>query len=161
MTRPNRLSIAALVSDGERLAVELGAAHIARALGEAAGIPWEVDVLYASRWDDLPRGDEARVFVTSFLPELGTSGETWPVSVARMRAAYGALAETGMPVFICTIFRHVARTDEPESDSALRLRIRRFNLLAAEISRETRALSSTSTACWPTSAPEACKRTIA
>jgi hypothetical protein len=139
MTRPSQLSIAALVSEGERSAVNLGADHIARALSEAAGAPWAIDVSFASHWDEIPQGSGARIIVTSLLTELGACDESWPESAARMRAAYGSLTEGGAPVFICTIFRHVARTDEPKSDTALRLRIRRLNLLAAEISRETRA----------------------
>jgi hypothetical protein len=139
MTEPSRLSIVALVSDCERPAVDLGAAHIARAMSEAAGAPWAIDVSYASGWEELRRSTGARIILTSLLRELGASGETWPQAAQRLRTDYGALAEGGVPIFVCTILRHVARTEEPVSDSALRLHIRRLNLLATEISRESRA----------------------
>lgn len=139
MTNPSQISIVALVAEGERPAVELGAAHIARAMGQAAGTPWTIDVSFASDWHELLRSGEGQIVVTSLLTELGRSGETWPQSAERMRKAYGTLAQVGVPIFICTILRHIARTNEPEADAALRLHIRRLNFLAAEISRETRA----------------------
>jgi hypothetical protein len=139
LTKPSKISIVALVAEGERPAVELGAAHVARAMGQAAGTPWTVDVFFASHWDELLQCAEGQIVVTSLLTELGKPGETWPKSSERMRKAYGTLSQVGVPIFICTILRHIARTKEPEADEALRLHIRRLNLLAAEISRETRA----------------------
>jgi hypothetical protein len=139
MTGPSQISIAAFVADGERPAVELAAIHIARALSQAAGTPWTCDVSYASDKGELRRFKGAPIIVTSLLTELGVSDEPWPKAVDRLRAAYADLARGGVPVFICTILRHVARTEEPGADAAVRLHIRRLNLLAAEISRETKA----------------------
>jgi hypothetical protein len=139
MTKRSKILIVAFVTDGERPAVESAAGHITRAMGQAAGTPWWVDVSFASDCDELLRCGEGQIIVSSLLTELGRSDETWPKSVERLRKAYGALAQVGIPIFICTILRHIPRTNDPQADAALRLHIRRLNLLAAEISRETRA----------------------
>jgi hypothetical protein len=57
-----------------------------------------------------------------------------------LRTSYAALCEQGDPVMICTIFRHVEVADDPEKADQIRLRLRRLNLLATELSREYGAL---------------------
>jgi hypothetical protein len=136
MTEKSHISIAGFVSEGERAAVQLAASHIEQALSQAADVPWTCDCVFSPDMETLRRRSDAAIIVTSLLPELGTIEESWPRAEQRLRTAYAALCERGATVFICTILRHVGRDEEPEAAEALRIRIRRLNLLAAEISRE-------------------------
>jgi hypothetical protein len=132
------ISIAAFVSEGERASVQLAAGHIGQALSQAADIPWTCGCVFTPELESLGQGNAA-IIVTSFLPELKKTEEPWPQAEQRLRTAYATLGARGTPIFICTVLRHVGRDEEPESAAALRLQIRRLNLLAAEISRETGA----------------------
>jgi hypothetical protein len=76
------------------------------------------------------------MMVTSLLPELEKVGEPWLKAEQRLRADYAALSEAGVPVFVCTVLRHIGPDIEGERADALRLRIRQLNLLATEMSRE-------------------------
>jgi len=136
MTEKSHIPIAALVSEEERAAVQLAAAHLARALSQAAAVPWTCDCVFRPDIEALRPGGDAAIIVTSFLPELEKIEEPWPQAEQRLRAAYTALGERGIPVFICTILRHVGHDEKQEAAAALLLRIRRLNFLAAEISRE-------------------------
>lgn len=140
MTVPSHISIAAFVSAGERTAVRLAADHIAKALSKAAESPWTCECTFSPDLESLPQNGSAAMIVTSFLPLVEKDiEEPWPQVEQRLRSAYIRLSERGVPVFICTILRHVGDDETPESRAALRIRILRFNLLAAEISRETGA----------------------
>ena len=139
MTGTSQISIAALVSKSERAAVQLAADHIARALSQAAGVPWTCDCNFSPDMETLRQDSDTAIIVTSFLPELTKLGELWPQAEQRLRTAYATLCERGTPVFICTILRHIDCDEDLEAAAALRIRIRRLNLLAAEISRETGA----------------------
>ena len=139
MTRKPHISIAAFVSEGERAAVQLATRHLARALSQAADIPWTCDSVFSPDMETLRQGGDAAIIVTSFLPELGEIEEPWPRAEQRLRTAYAALGQRGVPVFICTILRHVVVDEGPDAAAALRIRIRRLNLLAAKISHESGA----------------------
>jgi len=139
MSEKSLISIAAFVSEDERAAVQLAADHIARALSQAANVDWKCDCVFCPDMKMLRQGKDAAIIVTSLLPEVAKLDELWPQAEQRLRTAYAALCEPGTPVFICTILRHIDHDVEPEAADALRLRIRRLNLLAAEISRETGA----------------------
>ena len=69
------------------------------------------------------------------LPDLWRQDTDWPTIEAQWREAASALRSgvmaQGIPVFVVTIFRHLA----PE-DSASLPRLRRLNLLAAQLSQE-------------------------
>jgi hypothetical protein len=138
MTDKSQISIAVWVSEGERAMVKVAADHLARALSGAAGVPWTCDGVFSPDFETLLRS-EAPIILTSFLPELEKMVEPWPRAEQRLRAAYAALGARGNPVFICTIFRHVGGEEESQRAKDLRIRTRRLNLLAAEISRESRA----------------------
>ena len=137
MTEKSHISIAAFVSEGERAAVKSAADQIARALSQAATVPWTCGCVFSPDMESLQRSDDGAIIVSSFLPELEAKDEPWPQTAERLRKAYAALSQRGSPVFVCTILRHVVSEDEPEIAEALRIRIRRLNLLAAEISHTT------------------------
>jgi hypothetical protein len=138
MTGKSHISIEAFVSESERAAVQLAADKIARALSQAAATPWTCDCVFSPGKESPPGQDgDGTIIVHSFLPELAAKDEPWPQTAERLRAAYTVLSQHGSPVFICTILRHVGSDEDPETAEALRIRIRRLNLLAAEISHET------------------------
>jgi hypothetical protein len=136
MSETSHISIAAFVSENERTAVQLAAGQIAQALSQAAKTPWTCDPIFVPDMEALQKENDAAIFMTSLVPELRKGEEPWPVVEKRLRKAYAALCERGNPVFICTILRHV---DGRADADGLRIHIRRLNLLAAEISRETGA----------------------
>ena len=66
--------------------------------------------------------------------------EPWPSVERRLRQSYQRLAGTeGAVIFLCTVLRHVTRSEGADQAELKRIRIRRLNLLAAELSRETGA----------------------
>ncbi len=138
MTEKNQISIAAFVSEGERPAVESAAPLLARALSQAADAPWRCDCVFSPDLKTVGQNHaDAEIIVTSLLPEVERNGESWPHVEQRLRKAYATLGAGGKPVFICTVLRHIGPEETPETAAELAIRIRRLNLLAAEISRET------------------------
>jgi len=137
MTGKAHFSIAAFVAEPERAAMNLAAGHLAQSLSKAAEAPWTCDCVFGADPTTFPKDGECAIIVTSFLPELENIAEPWPQTEQRLRTTYATLAERGIPVFICTVLRHIGSDVETETAEALRIRIRRFNFLAAEISRET------------------------
>src|SRR5450631_4533314 len=135
MTEKSHITLAAFVAENERAAIRSAATHIAKALSQAAETPWTCEGVFSSALESLPAGGENTIIVTSFLPQLENVDEPWPKAETRLRSAYAKLAESGAPVFICTVLRHVGGEPDPEKAQALLIRIRRLDLLAAEISR--------------------------
>jgi hypothetical protein len=139
MTGTSQISIVASVSESEQAAIQLAAGHMARAVSQATEVTWECDCVFCPEIEKLPPlGDEA-IIVTSLRPETEKLDELWLETEQRLRTAYATLSERNVPVFICTVLRHVSRDEDPEFADALRVRIRQLNLLAAVISHETGA----------------------
>jgi hypothetical protein len=132
------ISIDAFVSENERAAVHFAANHITQALSRVTKAPWACDATVRVDMEALKTGDAAMI-VTSLLPELEKLAEPWTEVEKRLRTTYAALGERGVPVFICTILRHIGNDVDPEVAEAIIVRLRKLNLLAAEISRETGA----------------------
>jgi hypothetical protein len=139
MTAKSHISIAAFVSEGEQAAMNLAAGHMAQALSKAAEVAWTSDCFFNADLEKIAQSGEGTIIVTSFLPQLEKLDEPWPEAEQRLRKIYATLGERSVPVFIATILRHVRGDAESELAEALKIRIRRLNLLAAEISRETGA----------------------
>jgi hypothetical protein len=134
MSDKKRLSIAAGVTANERAAVQVAADHLARVLGEADGKTWTCETTFADDPAALASGEGADLLVTSLLTEVARSTGPWAETEKRLRKLYAQLTESGTPVFICTVLRRAG-----DHDDALLVRIRRLNLLAADLSRETGA----------------------
>jgi hypothetical protein len=131
------LLIQAWVGETEEPAVRAAAALLATHLNAAAGAPHTVRCAFPTGIDTLDRSGETTIIVTSLLRDVDTD-EPWPETERRVRARYLALAEEGtFVVLICTVLRHLPAELPPAQTTARRVRIRRLNLLAAEISRET------------------------
>jgi hypothetical protein len=131
------IPIIALVSTSERAAVEAACGHIVRALSEASGQPWTCDCRFIDRPTDLQAHATRAILVTSLVSEV-EGQELWPDAEARVRRFYAGLCRRGDPVFVCTLLRH-AESDDPDLALHRRIRIRRLNLLAADISRQSGA----------------------
>lgn len=133
-----KITISASVTEGERAAVQSASSHIARALSQAAEAAWTCEPVFISDRVEPGTADSSGVMVTSLLPYV-ESNESWPETEKKLRAHYATLSESGVPVFICTVLRHVGSDVAPETAESRRVRIRRLNLLAADISRESGA----------------------
>ncbi len=127
------IPMAAFVAASEQAAVEAARGHLVRALG-AAGGEWAVDCQFVETVGELSEAAAGTVLVTSLLPEVDR-GEAWPETEARLREVYATLSGRGDPVFICTVLRHAGDGDRQVALER-RVRIRRLNALAAELSRE-------------------------
>lgn len=76
------------------------------------------------------------MIITSLLSEVAHHQEPWAETESRLRQSYLDLTSAdGAVVFLCTVFRHVASGES--GDQSQLIRLRRLNLLAAELSRET------------------------
>ena len=131
------IPVVAMVSAGERAALEVARGHVARVLGEVSATLWTCDCRFVDRPTDLQNAAAGTVLVTSLASEVD-GDEPWPDVEARLRGFFVGLCERGEPVFICTVFRHVG-SDDLDADLRRRVRIRRLNWLAADISRQSGA----------------------
>lgn len=126
--------IVAIAAETERAAIRRASGNIAQALSEATGKSWACDCRFIQGLDVQNPGISGSIVVTSLGSEVDAP-ERWEDAEPRLRKVYAELCEPGHPVFICTLLRHTGG-----SDSALamrrRIRIRRLNLLAAELSSE-------------------------
>ena len=126
--------IVAIAVETERAAIERACGNIARALSQATGKSWMCDCRFV-RELDLQNSDVAGSIIVTSLGSEVDAPERWEDAEPRLRKVYAGLCEPGHPVFICTVLRHTGDGD-PATAMRRRIRIRRLNLLAAEISRE-------------------------
>jgi len=130
------IPIKALVQANERSAVATMARTLEERLAQAAAEPATVTCSFADSFSDLQKPHEPSIIITSLLLETGNYQEDWAQLEGRLRARYAALAEDAASmVFVTTVFRHVSEGDTAQRE-LLRLRIRRLNRLAADLSRE-------------------------
>jgi hypothetical protein len=136
MSDPVIITIKAVVDSNERPAVERTASLLESSLSAAAGEPVAVRCQFEASLDALKGSAGPYVVIASLLPEVANHGESWAEVESRLRENYQALAGADdVVVFLCTVFRHVSSGDS--ADRSRLVRIRRLNLLAAELSRET------------------------
>ena len=127
----------AVVSAGERNALDAAAEQLHSCLSAASGGAWPVTTRIRESLAAIDPQDRAHAIVASLLPDL--AGEE-PIATidARWRDRLASLpAEVRSSVLICTIFRHVG--GPLESRPAIRERIRRLNLMAIQLSHDTGA----------------------
>lgn len=138
MSDPVTITIKAVVDSNEQAAVSLAASLLEKSLSAAAGDPVAVRCQFEPSLATLKASDESGIIISSLLPEVANYEESWTTVESRLRESYRKLAGTdGAAVFLCTIFRHVPSGSS--ADHSPLVRVRRLNLLAAEISRETGA----------------------
>jgi hypothetical protein len=130
------IPIKALVHANERSAITTMAGRLQERLTQAAAEPAAVTCSFAESFAELQKSHEPSIIVTSLLLETDNHQEDWVELEGRLRARYAALAEDAASiVFVTTVFRHVSDGDAAHREQ-LRLRIRRLNRLAADLSRE-------------------------
>jgi hypothetical protein len=136
MSNPVTIPVKAVVDTNERVAVGLAGTLLQSSLSSAASGPITVCCQFETSFEALKNAGDACVILASMLPEVNSHREPWAEVESRLRERYQALTSIdGAVVFLCTVFRHVSSGDG--ADQSRLVRIRRLNLLAAELSRET------------------------
>jgi len=130
------IPIKALVHANERSAIATMARTLQDRLTQAASEPAAVTCSFAESFSDLQKPHEPSIIITSLLLETDNYQEDWNEVEGRLRTRYAALAEDAASIiFVTTVFRHISEGDATQRE-LLRLRIRRLNRLAADLSRE-------------------------
>jgi len=135
---PNRdIRIQALVTGPDRSVVAKAAALIRDSLTQASNRSWTIDLGFASSTSVLETSNGPTVLIVSLLEELDRLDEPWTAVEARLWSKFRDLCDAaGGSVFVCTVLRHVHDDGDESVAAARRVRIRRLNLLTAEMSRE-------------------------
>ena len=138
MSSSTAFCIEAVVDDAERPALVATGEQLTECLQAASGSRPEIRLEFANSLDAIDAQAPATIIVASLLPEV-TRDEPIPSVEARWRRQLATL--TSLPVFLCTVFRHVPRhgAERPENRPAIIERIRRLNLLAVELSHDSGA----------------------
>jgi hypothetical protein len=135
MSKQVTIPIRAVVDINERAAVSRAAMLLESSLSAASGEPVTVRCRFEASLDALQGFEEPCILMISLLPEVANYRESWVEVEKRFRERCLALMSAdGAIAFLCTVFRHVATGDS--ADPARLVRIRRLDLLAAELSRE-------------------------
>jgi hypothetical protein len=138
MTASQPIVLQAVVSAAEQAAVRQAAEQLAASLTKVAGATYAVECAFPSTLDAVDRSVRPAILLTSLVGEVDTPGEAWPATEQRLRATYKTLCDDGrLMVFISTVLRQVPTDGPSDAAMARRIRIRRLNLLAPELSRET------------------------
>jgi hypothetical protein len=136
MSDPVTICVKAVVDSHERATLGIAATLLESSLSTAAGAAVTVRCQFETSVDGLNGSGEPCIIISSLLPELTNYQEPWSEVENRLRQRYQALMSAeGNIVFLCTVFRHVAIGDG--GDQLRRIRVRRLNLLAAQLSHET------------------------
>ncbi len=122
---------------------QAAARHLSQLLGAASGVNHQIRLNLRKSLDLREIAGEPGVIIISLLNEAGRAHADWAAVAARWRRQAAVLvAETSRPVFFCTVFRNVPAVESAPPgwtrDGVLE-RIRRLNLLAAELSQATGA----------------------
>jgi hypothetical protein len=131
------LSLEALVHDAERPAVIAAAELLSESLGRAASsASWPVQLSFRSLGASLPPEASPSAIILSLLPEVAAAGEPIADTEARWRPYLDALLAGGVPVFLCTVFRHLNDRPRDGGSSPVLERIRRLNRMALDLSHD-------------------------
>lgn len=130
------IQIEALTHPAEQPALVAAAEQLSEWLGAATGAAaWPVRLSLRPPGDAAAVAPGATVVIASLLPELGQPSAAGQDAPARWGGYLGALEASGAPIFICTIFRHVADRRPDGRATPLLERIRRLNRMAFDLSR--------------------------
>jgi hypothetical protein len=134
------IPIVAVVTPDERLVVERAAEDLADALSQATGQPWTCHCHFVPALNAVAPVPADSVIITSLGVSLARPDRPWMEIERELEQSYAALCQTGVPVLICTLLRHVGEEGDPGAVAHTRRRIRQLNLLATELSRAYGAL---------------------
>jgi hypothetical protein len=129
--------IEALVSEAERPGLVAAAEHLSECLGAAMeATPWPVRLGLRAPGGAIAADPAPTVVIASLLPEVARTNEPIDDTKARWRAYLSRLLESGAPVLVCTVFRHIADRAKAGAPSPTLDRIRRLDRMAADLSNE-------------------------
>jgi hypothetical protein len=134
------IPVLAAVTVNERAATEAAASHLANALSRAAGESWPVTCTFVSELAALSDAAPDTIIVASLQLVLAQTDTPWPSVEQELRRAFATLGETGNPVLICSILRHVPNEGDSEHSERIRRRVRQLNLLVTNLSHDYGAL---------------------
>lgn len=141
MTSPPLLLIEAVVDDAERAALVAAFEQLAECLNASSGILWPVRLRFRPSIEAIDLADRPAVVIASLLPAIAQDGESVSRTAETWRRQFSSLVQGKVPaIFVCTVFRHVADGSGDRrlaGPPAAAERIRRVNLLAAELSHDT------------------------
>jgi hypothetical protein len=126
-----RIQIAAFITEDERLALSAGEGFLGAALEAEA---FALACASVAEPAELVQAPAETIRLISLTTQLASLDVPWPVAQAELRTWVSEVAEAGDPVFVTTIFRCIPAAQDPEG--RLLTRVRRLNLLAADLSRE-------------------------
>ncbi|MFT9375396.1 SGNH/GDSL hydrolase family protein [Komagataeibacter saccharivorans] len=129
-----QIHIATFVTENEQPTISRTMSLLRKGL-EAEGA--SVSHMVATDYDSLLAMPAGSLRVMSMAHELTNTHVPWVQVAHTLDQRCALLCERGDPVMITTVFRHVDIPDEDDGgySHALRIRIRRLNFLAAELSR--------------------------
>jgi hypothetical protein len=127
----DRISILALGTAEENAAIRMAMMRISEAAIEAGGPAFDVATAALSE----VVGVSVDLAIASMLPEAEADEEPWTSTERKLGNAIAGLSQNVRKLYICTVFRHATGPDW----RARLARIRKLNLLALELSRETGA----------------------
>lgn len=129
----DRIAVAAAISPQEQAFVERAMLDLSEALSKAAGRQIRCGCNFATIDEVAGSGD---IVVASLLEYAEQIDVPWADAEKCLRSIFARLCDRREPVMICTVFRHVDSGEDPARSEKIRVRIRRLNLLATELSRE-------------------------
>jgi hypothetical protein len=136
------ICIEAVVDDAEHPALVAAAEQLGESLSAVSENGREIRLNFAPSFEEIEVREPATVVIASLLPDV-SSDESMAATEARWRQQLSSLpALPTLSVFLCTVFRHVPRNaseQQPDGWATTTERIRRLNLLAAELSHDTGA----------------------
>lgn len=135
MNEPTPLLLQAIVSLTEQPGVLSGAEQLANSLNKAVPAQsWRADVTFGTPGDPLRPECSASAIILSLLPEATLAGDAFTTIARRWTALLHDLAKADVPVYVMTIFRHVADRSRDGRPPDLLERIRRLNRMAIDLS---------------------------
>jgi hypothetical protein len=132
------MRIEAVLAEGERQALIDATVDLRRYLSEAGRNDFPIEIRFPSRLSEIEPVSAPRLVVTSLLLAMTEPEDPLLVVEGRLRESLSKLAFDGCSkVFVCTVFRRVGHKSVLKNSGGLRIeRIRRLNLLAAQLSHE-------------------------
>jgi hypothetical protein len=132
------IGVDAVLGEGERDALIDATVDLRQCLSEACGSDFPIAVRFFSRLSEIQPASLPRLVATSLLLEMTEPEDPLADVEKRLRESLSRIASDGYSkLFVCTVFRRIRRKNAVIDSGESRIeRIRRLNLLAAQLSHE-------------------------
>jgi hypothetical protein len=132
------MRIEAALVEGEKTALVSATFDLRRCLTEAGRGDFPIEARFLSKLSEIEPASAPRLVVTSLLLSMTEPEDPLVVVEQRLRESLSNLAFDGFSkVFVCTVFRRIGHKSVLQNSGGRRIeRIRRLNLLAAQLSHE-------------------------